>query len=205
MNGRPSAKLSSSHASRFAARARATSPTAGTWVMRVLKNSPVLRKKSATWRKSSSSMRRSHISTRARSRVSTPIKGGSGCVSSKYRQMATLSGRQVPSSSSRTGSSPKAFFCRNSGVWLALLGTSTCSTGMSIPFSARKMRTRRGLGARWKSYSFMSFVLSPIGSGAGRKHAAPEQVCEVKRSQTRLPGRATNAGGEFRSGRARRP
>src|SRR6516165_3735252 len=65
---------------------------------------------------STSSIRRFHISTTARSTASIPSSGGSGWSSSKYRQIATDSAMQVPSSSSNTGSPRYGFRFSASGV-----------------------------------------------------------------------------------------
>jgi hypothetical protein len=54
---------------------------------------------------------------------------------------------QVPSSSSRAGTPPKGFFARKAGARFSAFVMSTVSVGTSTPFSARKIRTRRGFGA----------------------------------------------------------
>ncbi len=101
--------------------------------------------------KISSSIRRCHISTSACPFGPTPMSGGSGWISSRYRQIATDSEMHVPSSSSSTGTPPSGFFFRNSGARFSFAPRSTWRTGTSMPFSARKMRTRRGLGADFAS------------------------------------------------------
>src|SRR5262249_16045299 len=45
------------------------------------------------------------------------------------------------------------------GVNCSPLRKSTCTVGTRIPFSARKMRTRRGLGAVLQSYNFIARLL----------------------------------------------
>jgi len=54
---------------------------------------------------------------------------------------------QPPSSSSSTGSPPDGFFARNSGARFLPAIRSISSIGRLMPFSAMKMRTRRGFGA----------------------------------------------------------
>jgi len=43
--------------------------------------------------------------------------------------------------------STEGIFARNSNVLVSPLKVSTCSNGTVTPFSARKIRTRHGLGA----------------------------------------------------------
>src|SRR5690606_21751761 len=73
--------------------------------------------------------------------------------------MAMLSAMHVPSSSSSTGTFFNGFLATNSGLRFSPFCRSICmiSTLSSKPFSARNMRTRRGLGAVRVSYSFMQF------------------------------------------------
>src|ERR1043165_2316444 len=61
----------------------------------------------------------------------------------------------VPSSSTSTGTRCSGFNAVNSAVLCCSEARSIFSTGIDMPFSERKMRTRRGLGARPPSYSFM--------------------------------------------------
>jgi len=67
------------------------------------------------------------------------------------RQIATDSAMHSPSSSSRTGIEPSEFFLRKSSLFCSRARRSTWTLGTVISFSARKMRTRRGFGARWLS------------------------------------------------------
>ncbi len=50
------------------------------------------------------------------------------------------------------------FFFMNSGALCSPLRMSTCTNGTVMPFSARKIRTRRGFGAPVISYSFISIA-----------------------------------------------
>jgi hypothetical protein len=58
-----------------------------------------------------------------------------------------MSAMAVPSSSTSTGTVQSALIARNAGVNCSPLRRSTCTVATLIPFSARKIRTRRGLGA----------------------------------------------------------
>jgi hypothetical protein len=53
----------------------------------------------------------------------------------------------VPSSSASAGTVQSGLIARNASVNCSPLRRSTCTVGKLMPFSARKMRTRRGLGA----------------------------------------------------------
>ena len=59
----------------------------------------------------------------------------------------TVSEMQVPSSSSRVGTWPSALRALCSSLLCSRFMMSTGVSGRSTPFSARKMRTRRGFGA----------------------------------------------------------
>src|SRR3984885_8336387 len=76
-------------------------------------------------------------------------------MASKYTQMPMASLMRVPSSSSSAGTVASGLMARNAGVSCSLLRRSTCTVGTVIAFSARKMRTRRGLGAVAQSKNFM--------------------------------------------------
>jgi len=54
---------------------------------------------------------------------------------------------RVPSSSSSTGTVQSGFTARKLSPKCSPARRSTCTLGTVMPFSARKMRTRRGLGA----------------------------------------------------------
>src|SRR5712692_8944857 len=59
---------------------------------------------------------------------------------------------------------------------------STCTSGISIPFSARKTLTRRGLGASVKSYILIGIPARAAGFAliAGRRFARAETLCDVR-------------------------
>ncbi len=65
----------------------------------------------------------------------------------KNTQMPIASVMRVPLSSSSTGTVASGLMARNAGLNCSLLRRSTCTVGTLMPFSARKIRTRRGLGA----------------------------------------------------------
>ena len=73
--------------------------------------------------------------------------------------MATDSARWVPSSSSTNGKPPAGFFASISGVRFLRAKMSTCSVGILSPFSATKILSLRGLGARASSYIFMMVAI----------------------------------------------
>src|SRR5215831_8833839 len=66
----------------------------------------------------------------------------------------------VPLSSSSTGTVQSGFRARNAGVSCSPLSKSTCMVGTVRPFSARKMRTRRGLGAVYAVVKFHEGLLA---------------------------------------------
>src|SRR5579871_3789851 len=68
--------------------------------------------------------------------------------------MAIDSDSHVPSSSSRTGMVWNGLTAEKSALLWSKVARSTLTTGMATPFSARKMRTRRGFGATLELYSF---------------------------------------------------
>src|SRR5215469_12819178 len=105
-------------------------------------------------------MRRFHISTTARSTVSTPISGGSGCISSKYRQIATDSAMQVPSSSSNTGSPPYGLRFSASGERFAPWNKSTCSSGTVTPFFGQEDANAARIGRAGEVVEFHG--LAPV-------------------------------------------
>src|ERR1700733_14034501 len=77
--------------------------------------------------------------------------------------MASL--MRVPSSNWSAGTVASGLMARKAGVSCSLLRRSTCTVGTVIPFSARKMRTRRGLGAVAQSKNFMGYrPLRSVGS-----------------------------------------
>src|SRR5215467_4074538 len=83
----------------------------------------------------------------------------------------------VPLSSSSAGTMQSGFRARNAGVNCSPLRKSTCTVGTLMPFSARKMRTRRGLGAVAQSYSFIALSFDHlIGASEYRR-----RNCEAKR------------------------
>jgi hypothetical protein len=102
-------------------------------------------------RSSSNSIRRFHISIMARSSGVVPKRDGCGLSSSTYRQMATDSAMNVPSSSSSKGILPIGFLPRYSGVRFSPFILSTSTVGNVTPFSARKMRTRLVLAPALRS------------------------------------------------------
>ena len=53
----------------------------------------------------------------------------------------------VPSSSTSDGMRCSGLITVYSGVLCCMVIMSTCSVGSAMPFSARKMRVRRGFGA----------------------------------------------------------
>jgi hypothetical protein len=65
--------------------------------------------------------------------------------------MAIASLIALPSSSTSTGTVHQELRARKAGVSCSPWRRSTCTVGSTMPFSARKMRTRRGLGAVWQS------------------------------------------------------
>ena len=86
----------------------------------------------------------------APARASSPRNSGRWPSS---RQMA------VPSSSTSTGTRWKRLSLVNSGVFSSPFMRSISSKGTAMPFSARKMRTRRGLGAPRVCRIFMHLAL----------------------------------------------
>src|ERR1700691_3717363 len=65
---------------------------------------------------------------------------------------------RVPSSSSSAGTVASGLIALNAAVSCSLLRRSTCTVGTVMPFSARKMRTRRGLGAVALSKNFIGYL-----------------------------------------------
>src|SRR5210317_2001794 len=62
---------------------------------------------------------------------------------------------QLPSSSSSAGTTQSGFILRNVSPNCSPAPRSICTVSISSPFSARKIRTRRGLGAVWQSKNFI--------------------------------------------------
>ena len=94
----------------------------------------------------------------ARSCGVLPISDGPGVTSSRYSQIAVISAMTVPSSSSSAGHWPVGFFARNASPRFSPLRKSTSTRGSSMPRSAMKMRTTRGLGPI-ELYNSMTFLL----------------------------------------------
>ena len=98
--------------------------------------------------------------TAARSAGVVPISAGCGCISSKYSQIATVSDRKLPSSSSSVGIWPCGLRARCAASRFSPAARSTLCTGRPRPFSARNIRTTRGLGPI-ESYSFTRVLPEP--------------------------------------------
>src|SRR6516225_2941818 len=77
------------------------------------------------------------------------------CVPHKNTVPDGLDDRNRGGSRFRRGSEGCGHPARNAGVNCSPLRKSTCTVGTVRPFSARKMRTRRGPGAVAQSYNFM--------------------------------------------------
>ena len=92
-------------------------------------------------------MRQFQLAISAFSSGVTPSSGGSGKRASTQAAIAALSVSTTPSSVRSAGTVHCGFTRRKASPNCSPLRRSICTVSWATPFSARRMRARRGLGA----------------------------------------------------------